>query len=207
MRLSSFLTYMSLLLYPGPSYVPTYCLTVIPLSTFAYYPYLHTSYNPLLVYVLVICAYLAYCLTCPFYCTPAHTLSYTRTYCHATIPIYSVLAILYFSYVHIFYYLCLLAISLFTCLFSYSPALSTYVLTVLHTCYYADYTLRLSYVVCNPLLVLVIYAYLYLLSHFLHVSSIVPRPLPVLICCLTVIPVYATRLSSILYFYLHVILL
>jgi hypothetical protein len=72
--------------------------------------------------------------TCIFYCTPAHTLSYIRTYCHATFPIYSSLAILYyllstFTYFLRFY----MSISLY-------PGLRYVPYTVLHTCYYAHYT-------------------------------------------------------------------
>jgi hypothetical protein len=116
---------MSISLYPGLYPVLTYVLTVIPLSALhnlptilylyllSYFlhvlsivprpylspyilPYCHAymliSYSP---YLRTSNPLLTNCLTCLIYCTPAHTLSYIRTYCHATFPIYSSLAILY----------------------------------------------------------------------------------------------------------------
>jgi hypothetical protein len=85
--LAILLTYMSYLLYPGPSSVPTYCLTVIPLYAFAHSPYLML---PTILYFTCYRTsypYLACLRTCLFPYTPAIIRTYILSYIHATMPI------------------------------------------------------------------------------------------------------------------------
>jgi hypothetical protein len=120
------LTYMSFSLYPGPSYVPTYCLTVIPLSTFSPIPsYTYVQSFTFLPYTYLLSPYLASLLHVSIFSSPAYPLSCIRTYCHTRmLTTHSFLL----TYVQSFTFFSLLAYLAYvlTCLIYCTPALSTY---------------------------------------------------------------------------------
>jgi hypothetical protein len=119
--------YMYLLLYPGPYPVPIHVRTVMLLS---YSTQSLATYSCLQSFtLLVIRYYLAYVLTCPFYCTPAYTLSICTYLLSYRYLLYNPLLLMFLS---------LLVISRFTCLILIYPGLSTYVHTALLSCYYAS---------------------------------------------------------------------
>jgi hypothetical protein len=71
------------------------------------------------------------------YCTPAYPLSCIRTYCHALSALHMLSCL---QALTILYFLRLSSCTR-TCLFPYTPALSTYVHIALLSCYYLQYML------------------------------------------------------------------
>jgi hypothetical protein len=152
---------MSSFLYPGLSIAYVHVLTVIPLSSLQYTLLPTVAYNPYLF--LSTYVYLAYCLTCIFYCTPAlpqsiHTalLSYPYTLLH-THTIYTYVQS--FTY---FYLLSMLAILLTYMPFFFAPRPIPCPVyrTYCHATTPVSYLPLLAILYFSSLRVLVIFAYL-----------------------------------------------